>query len=109
MDDPKVINKLVYDHLQENVSKKLADEFLQSVGKKIIQKKLDGIPSITHMVTQLIKTDSLPTNGEAVNGKRKVSEVNGHGPKAKKQKQDSDSDDSDESDEEEYEAALKVV
>ena len=40
MDDPKVINKLVFDHLQSNVSKKIADEFAESVGKKNIQKKL---------------------------------------------------------------------
>ena len=66
MDDPKVINKLVFDHLKDNVSKKIADEFAKSVGKKNIQQTLDGIPSITHMVGELIKTNSLP------NGKRKA-------------------------------------
>merc|ERR1712110_197157 len=110
MDDPKVINKLVFDHLQSNVSKKIADEFAESVGKKNIQKKLDGVPSIINMVTELIKTNRMPSKRCEIgiaNGKRKVEETNGHAPQAKKQKQGSvdsnDSDDSDESSDEEEE------
>merc|ERR1712110_485383 len=107
MDDPKVINKLVFDHLQSNVSKKIADEFAESVGKKNIQKKLDGVPSIINMVTELIKTNRMPSKRCEIgiaNGKRKVEETNGHAPQAKKQKQGSvDSNDSDESSDEEEE------
>ena len=103
MDDPKVINKLVFDHLQENVSKKMADEFAKSVGKKNIQQTLDGIPSITHMVGELIKTNKLP------NGKRKAEEMNGHGPLTKKQKGGSESDDSGESSSDEDEEDTKVA
>ena len=86
MDNPRVVNKLVFDHLQASVPKKLADEFAQSVGKENISKKLEGIPSIMNMVSKIIKNHYLPTNG-AVTGKRKVAEVNGHPPKAKKPKQ----------------------
>merc|ERR1712078_193344 len=76
---------------QLQVLKKIIDEFAKSVGKKNIQQTLDGIPSITHMVGQLIKTNALP------NGKRKATEMNGHGPVTKKKKGGSESDDSDES------------
>ena len=101
MDDPKIMNKLVFDYLSEHTSKKMASEFAKSVGKKNIQQKLDGIPSITHMVSELIKTKSLPT-------KRKVEETNGHGPKSKKSKPNSESDESEDSSSEEEEDTKKV-
>merc|ERR1711899_663819 len=91
MDDPKVMNKLVFDYLEEHTSKKMANDFAKSVGKKNIEQKLNGIPSITHMVSELIKNNSLPSNAK-VNGKRKVKETNGHGPKSKKSKPNSESD-----------------
>ena len=101
MDDPKIMNKLVFDYLSEHTNKKMAGEFAKSVGKKNIQQKLDGIPSITHMVSELIKTKSLPT-------KRKVEETNGHGPKSKKSKPNSESDESEDSSSEEEEETKKV-
>ena len=100
MDDPKVMNKLVFDYLEEHTSKKMANDFAKSVGKKNIEQKLNGIPSITHMVSELIKNKSFPSNG-IVNGKRKVEETNGHGPKSKKSKPNSESDGSEDSSSEE--------
>ena len=82
MDDPKVMNKLVFDYLAEHSSKKMANDFAKSVGKKNIQKKLDGIPSILHMVSALIKNGNFP--GKA---KRKSEGINGHGTTPKKAKQ----------------------
>jgi len=101
MDDPKIMNKLVFDYLSEHTSKKMASEFAKSVGKKNIQQKLDGIPSITHMVSELVKNNKL-------NGKRKVEETNGHGPKSKKSKPNSESDESEDSSSEEEEDTKKV-
>merc|ERR1712024_411599 len=92
MDDPKVMNKLVFDYLAEHSSKKMANDFAKSVGKKNIQEKLDGIPSISHMVSELIKNNTFPGKG-----KRKSEEMNGHGPTSKKAKPSSESDDSDDS------------
>ena len=65
MDDPKVMNKLVFDYLAEHSSKKMANDFAKSVGKKNIQEKLDGIPSILHMVSELVKTVIFLAKGNA--------------------------------------------
>jgi hypothetical protein len=100
------------------VSKKIADEFAESVGKKNIQKKLDGVPSIINMVTELIKNNRMPSKRCEIgiaNGKRKVEETNGNAPQAKKQKQgsvdsnDSDSDDSSDEEEEKKPAPAPVL
>ena len=105
MDDPKVMNKLVFDYLAEHSSKKMANDFAKSVGKKNIQEKLDGIPPILHMVSELIKNGNFPGKG-----KRKSEEINGNGPTSKKAKPNSESDDSDDSstDEEEAKNQLKL-
>ena len=102
MDDPKVMNKLVFDYLAEHSSKKMANDFAKSVGKKNIQEKLDGIPPILHMVSELMKNGNFPGKG-----KRKSEEINGHGPTSKKAKPNSESDDSDDSSTDEEEETKK--
>ena len=102
MDDPKVMNKLVFDYLAEHSSKKMANDFAKSVGKKNIQEKLDGIPSILHMVSELMKNGNFPGKG-----KRKSEEIIGHGPTSKKAKPNSESDDSDDGSTDEEEETKK--
>ena len=105
MDDTSEINRLVYNHINEHVSKEVAADFAKAIGPKNMKKET-GLPSILEMIDHLQKNNPKEF-AKMFNGKRKPEEMNGHGPKAKKLKKDSDS--SDESSSEDEEADTKTL